>query len=255
MRHFAQLAVLVGGERVTAGLGAGWNAPELDALGMRLAPHQDRVERLEETLAIARQLFDTGVANLDGRFVTAHHLPLSPRPGTSPRLLVGGGSDLVAQLAGRYADVVDLQGHPRYATRTGRHNQHRADAQRRALTSVDDLVEQMKLARSAAEAAGRSPNVVRASVQIVRVVYASGSKREDAERDLHARWPELSTRPIAENPFVLIGEPALMADVLNERADRLGLDRISLCQGSDIKGALADAERFCREVLPRLTDV
>ena len=29
---------------------------------------------------------DTGVANLDGRFVTAHHLPLSPRPGTSPRL-------------------------------------------------------------------------------------------------------------------------------------------------------------------------
>ncbi len=86
-------------------------------------------------------------------------------------------------------------------------------------------------------------------MQIVRVVYVSRSKREDASGTSALGGQNCRPGP-SQNPFVLIGEPALMADVLNERTDRLGLDRVSLCQGSDIKGALADAERFCREVLP-----
>ena len=44
LRQFAQLAVLLGGERVTAGLGAGWSAEEFDALGLAMpgVPYPDR---------------------------------------------------------------------------------------------------------------------------------------------------------------------------------------------------------------------
>ncbi len=75
--------------------------PELDALGIRLRSASGPGRTARGDACDRGKLFDTGVANLDGRFVTAHHLPLSPRPGTSTRLLVGGGSDRVAELAGR----------------------------------------------------------------------------------------------------------------------------------------------------------
>src|SRR5450631_2750304 len=38
LRQFAQLAVLAGGDRVTAGLGAGWSTEEFDAIGMNMPP-------------------------------------------------------------------------------------------------------------------------------------------------------------------------------------------------------------------------
>jgi hypothetical protein len=53
LRGFAQLAVWIGGERATAGLGAGWNHEEFEALGMHMAPFQQRIDRLEETFQIA----------------------------------------------------------------------------------------------------------------------------------------------------------------------------------------------------------
>jgi len=101
LRQFAQLAVLVGGERVTAGLGAGWSPEEFAAQGLEMPPFRARMERLEEVLALARQLYDTGWANLAGTFVAAEDLPLSPTPHRAPRLLVGGGSDRALRMAAR----------------------------------------------------------------------------------------------------------------------------------------------------------
>src|SRR2546427_647493 len=65
LRQFAQMAVWIGGDRVTAGLGAGWSAEEFTAMGMKMAPFRERMDRLEETLQIARQLFHDGVANVE----------------------------------------------------------------------------------------------------------------------------------------------------------------------------------------------
>ena len=48
LRQFAQLAALVGGERVVAGLGAGWNREEFEALGMPMPRFGERLQRLEE---------------------------------------------------------------------------------------------------------------------------------------------------------------------------------------------------------------
>jgi alkanesulfonate monooxygenase SsuD/methylene tetrahydromethanopterin reductase-like flavin-dependent oxidoreductase (luciferase family) len=83
--------VLLGGERVTAGLGAGWSAEELDALGLAMPRFRDRIDRLEEVLRVARGLWTDGLVTNAGRHVVARDLPLSPVPDRSPRLLVGGG--------------------------------------------------------------------------------------------------------------------------------------------------------------------
>ncbi|HEV8563763.1 MAG TPA: LLM class flavin-dependent oxidoreductase, partial [Actinomycetota bacterium] len=105
IRPFAQLAGLFGGERVLMGLGAGWDRPEFEALGMPMPPYRERVDRLEVACDLARPLFDDGVATVDG---VAPDLPVSPPVTAPPRLMIGGGSDRIIEMAGRYADVFDL---------------------------------------------------------------------------------------------------------------------------------------------------
>ena len=59
-----------------------------------------------------RQLFDHGIASLEGSQVIARDLPLSPAVTVPPRLLLGGGSDRVLDIAGRYADAYLWVGRP-----------------------------------------------------------------------------------------------------------------------------------------------
>ncbi len=252
-RQFSQLALLVGGDRVTAGIGAGWNAEEFEAIGLKMVPFAQRMDRFEETLQIARQLYGLGLANFDGEYVQVHDLPLSPVPAAPPRLMVGGGSDRALELAGRYADVVDLQGHPKYGKLVGgTAEKAAADVYRRALTTVDDLAERMMLVRGAASVAGRRPGAVQASVQISYVAYWRRPERERMEDAFYADWAKVQGPPLTANPFVLVGEPPEIAEALIERQEAFGLSQISLSGRSDIASAPADPLRFCREVIPLL---
>ena len=63
-------------------------------------------------LAVARELWTEGRARHEGGHVVARDLPLSPVPERVPRLLVGGGSDRLLAVAGRFADLLDLHGDP-----------------------------------------------------------------------------------------------------------------------------------------------
>ena len=119
LRQSAQLAVLAGGERVTAGMGAGWSTEEFDAIGLNMPPFRPRMDRREEVLALARAIFVDGSVTVNGTYISAKDLPLSPRPQTRPRILVGGGSDRVLRMAGRYADIRDLHGDPQHGKVAG----------------------------------------------------------------------------------------------------------------------------------------
>ena len=66
IRHFAQLASVFGGDRIIAGLGAGWNAEEFEAIGLEMPPHTLRLARLEEA-ARAGQATVPRRGRLDGR--------------------------------------------------------------------------------------------------------------------------------------------------------------------------------------------
>jgi alkanesulfonate monooxygenase SsuD/methylene tetrahydromethanopterin reductase-like flavin-dependent oxidoreductase (luciferase family) len=207
LRKFAQLAVLHGGERVYAGLGAGWSQREFEALGASMPPHGERLARLAETARLARTLFDRGSASLEGNYVTAVDLPLAPAPADPPRLLLGGGSPSLLELAGRYADHVDLAP-PSHRRGTA--------FQRPLLSTVDDLVESARSAR----AMGRPLSM---SLLLTAVVFCNADSVREEEEVLCARVG-LPWRSLDDCPYVLIGEPAKIVDQVRRRQERIGLD-------------------------------
>lgn len=223
LRHFAQLAVLVGGERVLAGLGAGWNAEEFAALGAAMPDHATRLDRLEEACRLARALFDDGIGTLEGAHVVARDLPLAPRPATAPRLLVGGGSDRLLDLAGRHADAVDLNGSSR-RQRLGRKSPVRDDRVRRRSTTVEDLVASASRVRAAAGAAGRPPP--RFSVTIDTVSFDGAVEAT-----------------LVDCPYLLAGDAAAMRDRLAERVERIGLDALFIPEATDLTRLRAEVLR------------
>jgi alkanesulfonate monooxygenase SsuD/methylene tetrahydromethanopterin reductase-like flavin-dependent oxidoreductase (luciferase family) len=253
LRQFHQLATLLGGDRVTAGLGAGWSAEEFEAIGTTLPPFRQRMERLEEVLALARALYVDGRATLDGRHVVARDLPLSPAPQRPPRLLVGGGSDRVLRMAGRYADLLDLHGDPRHGRVVGATMAQAVagDVARRALTTVEDLAGRVELVRDAAEEAGRPRDVVGVATEIWFTAFGSPSQVRVAQEEMCALWG-MPTRALDRSPYLLFGSPAQMAEALQERQEAYGLQRISLSAQHGVAAAPPDPARFCREVLPLL---
>jgi alkanesulfonate monooxygenase SsuD/methylene tetrahydromethanopterin reductase-like flavin-dependent oxidoreductase (luciferase family) len=242
LRQFAQMAVMFGGERVLAGIGAGWNRPEFEALGMRMPKFEDRMQRLEEAAALARRLFDQGHATLHGEQVVADDLPLAPLPQVPPRLMLGGGSPRILEIAGRYADALDLNGSPGAGKVSGTDLQ-RADKRRRLLTTVTDLERSAATVRQVSAAAGRAPDAVRLSILLSEIVFCEESEVRQREEAMCAAVG-LPARSLDDSAYVVIGPPGRTAALVTDRRERLGLAQLFL-SGQDIP-------RFCREVLPLL---
>jgi alkanesulfonate monooxygenase SsuD/methylene tetrahydromethanopterin reductase-like flavin-dependent oxidoreductase (luciferase family) len=255
LRPFAQLAMLIGGRRVTAGLGAGWSAEEFDALGLRMPPFRERMDRFAEVVAFARDLFDLRLASLAGAHITARQVPLSPSCPSPPDLMIGGGSDRILDLAGCYADVLELHGDPRHGKIAGatREQVRLADNRRRALTTVADLTRRIQLVRAAERQAGRPDGSVTVSNQILYVALGDQNAVAEAERQLCRDWARIPAQRLDSSPYLLLGEPGQIAEALLERHEAYRLDRISLAEGTDIQAAPHDPIRFCRQVVPRLS--
>ena len=232
LRKFANLALIHGGERVYAGLGAGWSPRGFEAIGLEMPPHRARMDRLEEAARLARELFDHGSADFRGEHVVASELPLAPRPDVPPRLLLGGGSRRLLELAGRYADHLDLA--------PPSHRKASNEFQRKLLTTTDDLADAAAAAREAGSGAGRALTF---SVLLTNVVFCAESEAAAEEERICAAL-ELAPRPLGDCPFVLVGEPQRMADALRERRERIGLTWIVLPR--DV------VDRFCADVAPLL---
>jgi alkanesulfonate monooxygenase SsuD/methylene tetrahydromethanopterin reductase-like flavin-dependent oxidoreductase (luciferase family) len=246
LRQFAQLAVLFGGDRVLAGLGAGWNREEFDALGMRMPPFAQRMDRLEEASRLARALFDNGIASLERSHIVARELPLAPLPQKPPRLLLGGGSDRLLEIAGRYADALDLNGTSQAGALRGQ-NLPQADQQRRLSTTVSGLSESVRRVKAVAKEAGRPPDSISMSVLISRIVFCDESQRaEEANRiRTSVGLPEGS---LDECPYVLIGEPERMVETLREWQARFDLKALLLMSTVPTD----TTERFLSEVISRV---
>ena len=199
IRKFATLAVLYGSDRVYAGFGAGWAKREFEAIGIAMPPHARRLDRLEEALQLARALFDEGWADLDGDHVVAHELPLAPKPETPPRLLVGGGSERLIRLAGRYCDHIDLN--------APSHRRSRVEPHRKLMTTVADLEQSIATLREEEAAAGRAPGSVTTSVVLTNIAFCRESEIE-AETERICAAVELPAAIAARQPVRATGRTA-----------------------------------------------
>jgi alkanesulfonate monooxygenase SsuD/methylene tetrahydromethanopterin reductase-like flavin-dependent oxidoreductase (luciferase family) len=225
-RGFLELAKLAGGERVFAGIGGGWNREEFEALGMAFPPFAERMDRLEEAAALTRALFDEGYVELQGEHAQALGVRLDAPPGPPPRLLLGGGSDRLLEIAGRHADVVDLNGSSRRLKLGGAHPALK-DPVRRLTTTVADLDDSVQQVRHSAVAAGRDADLIEFSVLVSAIRFCSQAEIETVERELCA-GAGMEPQSLADCPYVFVGPPERMVEQLAERAERLRLRHLIL---------------------------
>ena len=116
LRHPAVLAQdlasldVVSGGRLDIGIGAGWNQPEYEAIGVPFEPVGRRVARLEEAVAVLKGCFADGAFWFRGDHYTITDHDGQPKPVQRPHppLLIGGGGRRTLSLAGREADIVGL---------------------------------------------------------------------------------------------------------------------------------------------------
>ena len=108
-QDLASLDVLSGG-RLDVAIGAGWNKPEYDAIGLSFDATPVRQARLEEGIAVLKGCFADGLFSFAGEHYTVTDLDGRPKPVQRPHppFLIGGGGRRTLALAGREADIVGL---------------------------------------------------------------------------------------------------------------------------------------------------
>jgi probable F420-dependent oxidoreductase len=116
LRHPAVLAqdlacidVLSGG-RVDIAIGAGWNKPEYDAIGLTFDPTPVRQARLAESITVLKGIFSGEPFSFAGEHYTITEYSGEPVPVQRPHppFFIGGGGRRTLTLAGREADIIGL---------------------------------------------------------------------------------------------------------------------------------------------------
>ena len=92
------------GGRLIAGVGAGWNEAEFQALGV---PFHERGARTTEYLRIWQACWAPGEVSFQGRFFAFSDMHVSPKPAQRPHppIWVGGLSDAALRRAAAFAEV------------------------------------------------------------------------------------------------------------------------------------------------------
>ncbi|MGW5948476.1 TIGR03621 family F420-dependent LLM class oxidoreductase [Streptomyces celluloflavus] len=108
-QDLATLDALSGG-RLEIGLGAGWNKPEHDAIGIPFEPVGVRIKRLTEGIAILKGCFAEGPFSFSGEHYTVTDHVGAPAPAQRPHppFFLGGGGKRLLTLAAREAQIVGL---------------------------------------------------------------------------------------------------------------------------------------------------
>jgi F420-dependent oxidoreductase-like protein len=99
---------VISGGRAILGLGAAWNDVEHEGYGYDFPPVGDRMDRLDEALAIIKAMFTEDRPSFRGehyRIERALNVPRPIQPG-GPKILVGGGGEQrTLRIAAKYADM------------------------------------------------------------------------------------------------------------------------------------------------------
>ncbi|MEV6958132.1 LLM class F420-dependent oxidoreductase [Streptomyces sp. NPDC051207] len=194
----AQVDQMSGG-RVELGLGAGWFEEEHKAYGIPFP--KEKFARLEEQLEIITGLWETKVGktfDFHGTYYDLTDSPALPKPTQAkiPVLIGGHGATRTPRLAARYADEFNIP-----------------------FASVEDSERQFGRVRAAAEAAGRTDELIYSNALVVCV------GRDDREV---ARRAAAIGREVDELKLNgLAGSPAEVVDKIGRYAE-IGSSRIYL---------------------------
>jgi F420-dependent oxidoreductase-like protein len=198
----------ISGGRVELGLGAGWHEAEHRAFGFEFPPLGERMEILEEQLAVVRGAWADGPFSLDGKHYRLASVDALPKPVQRPHppLIIGGGAKpRTARMAAQFADEYNTV----YATPA-------------------ECAERRAVCERAWKDAGRDPGTLTFSVMVPWLIGSDAA-------DLAQRAERLAAWQ-GSDPAELIEEFGQMgvAGTLAEATERLrayrdaGVDRIML---------------------------
>lgn len=227
-QDLATLDVLSGG-RLEVAIGAGWNRPEYDALGLPFEPVGVRVARLAEAVTVLKGCFGDGPFSFTGDHyrVTAHDGLPKPLQRPHPPLFIGGGGRRVLTLAGREADIVGLA--PRTLTTAPGSEVVRSDPRSITLAATEEKIAWIR------DAAGDRFDALELNV------YPSGTATGPIVTD-HARRTaadladgirsrtgiEIRVDELLESPHVFVGSVDGLVAKLVELRQRLGISSFML---------------------------
>jgi probable F420-dependent oxidoreductase len=211
-KEAATLDVLSEG-RLDFGLGAGWMRSDYDRSGI---PHDSagtRIERMEEGLKIIKGLWSGSAFSFIGKHYEVKELEGTPVPVQKPHppILLGGGGRKMLAIAGREADIVNVN----YDLREGRINR---DLVRTGLAGA--TVEKLGWVR---DAAGPRFDQVELSVTIF---LATVTEDRDSMAAGVASGLGLEPRDILDMPHFLIGTVEQIAEDIRLRRERYGISYV-----------------------------
>jgi alkanesulfonate monooxygenase SsuD/methylene tetrahydromethanopterin reductase-like flavin-dependent oxidoreductase (luciferase family) len=103
---------VISGGRAVFGIGSGSHEGEHRAYGYGFPPPGDRLDILEETVALVTAMFGGGPVSVAGTWVRAEGALNLPRPITpgGPPVMIGGMGRRTLRLVARYADIANFTG-------------------------------------------------------------------------------------------------------------------------------------------------
>jgi probable F420-dependent oxidoreductase len=214
-QDFATLDILSGG-RVEIALGAGWNEPEYEAIGLPFDPVGVRVSRMEEAITVFKGLFGDGPFSFTGTHYTITGMDGQPKPIQRPHppFFIGGGGRRTLSIAAREADTVGLA--PRILSG------QRADPRSITWAATEEKIGWVR------DAAGDrfdqlEFNVYPSQWPIAVTDDLRGEARKVIDRMKGRTGVELTEDEVIASPHIFIGSVDRFVEKFQELRERLGI--------------------------------
>ena len=216
-QDLATLDALSGG-RVEIGLGAGWNKPEYDAIGIPFDPVGTRIRRLTEAVAILKGCFAAGPFSFAGEYytITGHDGAPEPAQRPHPPIFLGGGGKRLLTLAAREAQIIGL------APRIVQGDRPRVDAWSLTAAATEEKIGWIR------EAAGDrfgelELNTYPSGGPTVVTANPRAEARRRADRIRAQTGVELTVEEILDSPHVFIGSIKDLTRKFADLRERFGI--------------------------------
>jgi probable F420-dependent oxidoreductase len=214
-KDLATLDILSGG-RLDVGIGAGWNKPEYDAIGLPFDPVGVRVSRLTEAVAVLKGCFGEAAFSFAGEHYTITDYDGQPKPIQQPHppIFIGGGGRRILTLAGREANIVGLA--PRILS------EQRSDPRSITWAATE---EKLAWVREAAgdRFDGLTFNVYPSGWPITVTDDLRGEARKVIDRMTERTGIELTVDDVIASPHIFIGPIERFVEKFEELRERLGI--------------------------------
>ncbi len=199
--------------RLDLGLGAGWLTSDYDKSGIALDSAGTRIERMEEGLHIIKGLMADGSFSFAGKHYQVTDLDGTPKPAQKPHppILLGGGGRKMLGIAGREADIVNVN----YNLQEGRIN--RKMVRTGMASATDDKLAWIR------EAAGDRFEELELSVTIF---VATITDDRDAIAEAIGSGLEMEPAQVLAIPHFLLGTVDQIVEDLRARRDRYGISYV-----------------------------